>query len=107
MKRLLVALCGLVLLAGCGQSKASPMAQSARKHVGKWCEVQFRRDALGAAADLPIPPATTNINGASVTISGKLKALDDNWLELGEVDNQDEKTLFLIPTHGILMLRFP
>ena len=31
--------------------------------LGKLCTIKFRRDALGAAASLPVAPLTGNING--------------------------------------------
>ena len=40
--------------------------------MGKNVRVQFRRDALGAAAALPISPTTGEINGASTTVVGTL-----------------------------------
>jgi hypothetical protein len=44
--------------------------------------VQFRRDALGASAQLPISPGTSVINGASVVLRGKLVAVRGEWIEL-------------------------
>ena len=40
--------------------------------VGETVRVQFRRDALGSGAPLPVPPTTSEINGASTVLIGKL-----------------------------------
>lgn len=39
-------------------------------------KVQFRRDALGAGAALPVPPTTDIMNGAVISISGTLVAVE-------------------------------
>ncbi|MBI3839393.1 MAG: hypothetical protein HY288_15855 [Planctomycetia bacterium] len=69
--------------------------------IGQQCEVQFRRDALGTAANLPVSPQTGEINGASVHIYGKLKRVIGEWIVLG-----DDKAEYVIPTHAILFLKF-
>jgi hypothetical protein len=63
-----------MLLAGCDSGPTPP--------VGKSCTIQFRRDALGAAASVPVSPMTDNINGADTCISGTLKRTEGNWLVL-------------------------
>jgi hypothetical protein len=67
--------------------------------IGTNCTVEFRRgDALGSAAPLPVSPQTRSINGADVAISGKLTAVDSNWIVL------DEKTW--VPRSSILLIQF-
>jgi hypothetical protein len=60
------------LLAGCDAGPTPP--------VGKQCTIQFRRDALGTAASLPVPPLSDNINGADTSISGTLKSTGGEWV---------------------------
>ena len=57
-------------------SRAHPLSSS----VGKTCIVQFKRNALGGAADLPVPPTTDTINGAKVSMAGKLQAVRNDGI---------------------------
>lgn len=50
---------------------------------GKNVRVQFRRDALGAAASLPVPPTTGEINGAATCVVGKLTKAEGNGIVIG------------------------
>lgn len=50
--------------------------------IGATVQVQFRRDALGGAASLPVPPTTSGINGAEVSLSGSLSKVTPRWLVL-------------------------
>jgi hypothetical protein len=88
-------------LSGCGgrESPKSPAALVAK--IGKACEVQFRRNALGAAGQ-PIPPATGAYNGADVTVGGKLSRVTDDWIVI--IGGGRE---YWIPRENILMLGFP
>ena len=94
---LLIALCGSVLLSGCS-SVGTPKA-------GVTCKVQFRRDALGGSgATLPIGPTTDGVSGSVVSLNGKFKRMDRNWLivqdERGERD-------FWIPRDMVLCFSVP
>ena len=60
----------------------SAVASSTGPQRGVQCTVQFRRDALGAAASLPISPMTGGINGADTALSGKLIGTTDEWIIL-------------------------
>src|SRR5262245_53890244 len=75
----LAAFAATLLLTGCD---SAPAAGSSSRPIGKTCTVQFRRDALGAAASLPVPPMTGSINGADTAISGTLKSTSDDWVVL-------------------------
>lgn len=89
---LLVAALGL---AGCGRSdkvKQPPRAKSAT--------VQFRRDFLGASMDLPVSPATDGINGAMVSMSGKLKMVNEEWVVLGQAKEE-----IWIPRENVLLIK--
>jgi hypothetical protein len=50
--------------------------------LGASCTVQFRRDALGASANLPVPPTTSSINGANVSVGGKFSKMNEDWVVL-------------------------
>lgn len=84
MKSLLFALGSLSLLAvplfvtGCNDAQAASEASS--PPLGRSCTVQFRRDALGAAAALPVPPTTDSINGSETSISGTLRMATEEWV---------------------------
>ena len=62
-------------LTGCEQAAAADKPVTS----GRPCTVQFRRDALGAAASLPIPPTTHSMNGAETAISCTYKSTRDEW----------------------------
>jgi hypothetical protein len=85
MKSLLMALACLSLLSiplfvtGCNDAQA---ALGGMSPPPKPCTIQFRRDALGAAASLPISPLTDSLNGGETSISGTLKMVNDDWVVL-------------------------
>src|SRR5882724_4713546 len=86
MKNLLILACSLVsagaltlFTSGCNSAVA---ASSSGLRPGAQCTVQFRRDALGAAASLPISPTTSGINGADTAVSGKLAVMNEEWVVL-------------------------
>lgn len=67
---------------------------------GTKCAVQFRRDALGAAANLPVSPDTDNINGAQVSLTGTLKSMNADWIVVTQ-----GKTDYWIARDSVLMLK--
>jgi len=82
---LLLATCLTLLATGCGQSNQSGMdTTELSQWLGDNVRVQFRRDALGAAAALPISPKTGEINGASTTIVGKLVKVHSSSIVIEE-----------------------
>lgn len=86
-------------IAGCGQPTAS---SSLSRKLGTNCVIQFRRgDGLGAGGGNPVPPTTSNMNGADVTVSGKLTSVSDLWVGL----HQDKREYF-IPRDAILLIDF-
>jgi hypothetical protein len=54
-----------------------------RQWAGKNVRIQFRRDALGAAASLPVPPTAGEINGATTCVIGKLMHVERTGLVIG------------------------
>lgn len=66
---------------------------------GTVVSLQFRRDALGAAANLPVPPTSDSHNGAPVSIQGKLVTITDDWIGL----DRDSRRHW-IPRETVLML---
>ncbi len=101
---ILVIILGVLGMAGC-ESK-TPSAQSSTNRIypkaGAYCTVQFRRDALGASANLPIPPTTGNINGAAVCVTGKFSKMNEDWVILTEGDSRE----IWIPRSVILLIKF-
>lgn len=65
-----------------GTSTTELEPQALKAFVGKNCTVQFRRDWLGMTAVLPVSPTTNSINGAEVSIYGKLDHIDNDWIAL-------------------------
>jgi hypothetical protein len=70
--------------------------------LGKNCVIQFRRDALGAAANLPIAPTTGSINGAETCLGGQLKMVSSDWVVLDNLKGND----IWIPRAAILLIQF-
>ena len=84
---------------GCSQPPP-PLRPQLQVKIGQPCVVQFRRDALGAAAPNPIPPTTGNFNGAQTSMLGSLVAANDLWVAI-EVEEYE----YWIPREAILSLR--
>lgn len=88
------ALLASVVLSRCNQQDAPTL------QVGKRSTIQFRRDALGAGAALPIPPMTGMFNGAETSISGTLKRSSSDWVVIEGRDGRE----ILIPKSVILLI---
>lgn len=82
----------LIALSGCvskvnsetSQSKSSDMSRGElHQWIGKRVSVQFRRDALGAAAPVPVSPTTGSFNGAATIVAGKLIKVDSESIVIG------------------------
>jgi hypothetical protein len=97
---MLVRLFGIVAIAcfsGC-----TPAEDSVRSgQAGKPCVIQFRRDALGAAASLPISPLVQGINGASTSVSGTYQGESGDWISV----RVDTGTVW-IARSSILLIEF-
>ena len=92
------ALTAMLSLTGCDRATA---ADSATPPAGKQCTIQFRRDALGTAASLPVSPLTGGINGADTSISGKLKSTHGEWLVLDHGGQE-----IWVPKATVLLIQF-
>ena len=78
-RRPLIATCAPLLLCltpACGSPSSPP--------VGSDVQVQLKRDVLGTATNLPVPPTTSAMNGAKVSVIGKLKRVTDEWIVVQE-----------------------
>lgn len=72
--------------------------------VGKTCTIQFRRgDALGGGGSTPVPPTTDNMNGAQVSMSGTLAAVEGDSIL---VKLPGQSTEIWIPRASILLIKF-
>lgn len=92
----------LVLLVTCHKSPPPKVDMTAlTPPIGKNCTVQFRRDALGAAASSAIPPLTGMHNGAETAVSGKLKYVTSEYVVL----DRNGAELW-IPKSVVLALQF-
>ena len=83
----------MALLAGCDAGPTPP--------VGKHCAIQFRRDALGAGASIPVSPMTDNINGADTMISGTVKNTAGDWVVLDHGGSE-----VWVPKAVILLIKY-
>jgi len=71
---------------------------------GGYYTVFIRRDMLGAATNLPISPTATSINGASVSVQGRLLDINHEALLLENTD-RGGRSLYWIPKNSILMIQ--
>jgi hypothetical protein len=90
---MVIGLAAVIVTTGCEQrAEAAPSGGRLNQMHSRVCTIQFRRDALGAARDLPVSPMTGGINGATVAISGKLRSLDEAWLA---VETEKDGLIFI------------
>jgi hypothetical protein len=66
--------------------------------------VQFRRDALGSAHQLPISPTISSINGAEVCIHGTILKVDRKGLTLKVTLSENSIREYWIPDSSILLI---
>jgi hypothetical protein len=71
--------------------------------VGKFCTVQFKRNALGGGAALPVSPLTNVSNGAEVSCGGKILSVTREGLLL----EMDGSRHLWIPMDSILLVDLP
>jgi hypothetical protein len=99
----------LTFLAGCGSDdRTDESTRALRSKVGYYCTVQFRRDALGAAASNAIPATTGVMNGAEVQLTGLLKDVKGDYLviETPAPGDPTKKNEYWVPRHSILLLEW-
>ena len=106
--RPLLLLATLVLsLASCSKPGAPPNPSILSRHVGEECVIEYRRDALGAGAALPIGPEVDETNGSQVCTHGKLTDVEREGIVVERAISQTTTTFtFWIPFHAILNVRF-
>jgi len=73
--------------------------------LGKQCTIQFRRDVLGVARDLPVPPTTNSINGAETSVRGTLLRSDEEWLVL-QIGSGGATRETWIPKQLVLLIQY-
>ena len=73
--------------------------------IGQNIKIQFRRDALGAASNLPISPDTDEINGASTSITGRLMSVSDSEIVIMRSKRKQEARPHSIPREVILFIQ--
>jgi hypothetical protein len=94
-------------LAGCGAQDLPQPTSGFRSRIGYGCTVQFRRDALGAAATNAIPPTTNSMNGAEVSFGGKLINVTGDWLVIERLTGAPNQTVETwVPFHSVLLLEW-
>jgi hypothetical protein len=89
-------------LSGCNKSQPAGEQTPFAGRIGQNCTVQFRRgDGLGAGGSAPVPPTANAMNGAEVSVSGKLQAVAGSWIVVAT----DERE-YCIPRESILLVQF-
>jgi hypothetical protein len=100
---LAVVMIAAMLLSGCGDDADTGVTSGKlSKWIGQNVRVQFRRDALGAAAALPISPETGEINGAATTLIGPLLEASGDSIVIG--NHQRKESQRWIPREVILFV---
>jgi hypothetical protein len=100
MKALITLMCVMAIAATLfiiGRTSAT----AADRSTARACTIQFRRDALGAAANLPISPMTGGINGADTAISCTFKSMREDWVIVERAGKE-----VWIPKGVILLMEF-
>ena len=97
MKRVLFML--PLLMVACVSSCSKSDTPYLVGQIGKPCTVQFKRDALGGSTTLPVPPTTNAINGAQVSLSGTLRAVEEQAIVLS-----DSKNTYWVSRDSILLI---
>ena len=92
---------GLIIFAACHKKPAPKPIADATPPIGKNCTVQLRRDAMGAAAPVPIPPLSANHNGIDTCVTGKLKMINPDWIVLDRNGSD-----MWIPKSSVLLVQF-
>ena len=100
----LLAAATLLAFAACSRSGGPAESPFLKQHIGEQCVVEFRRDALGSGAPLPVSPKTDSMNGADVVQVGKLVAVEGKGLILEETGAHPVS--YWIPYPVILSVRF-
>ncbi|MBN1805059.1 MAG: hypothetical protein JW837_07400 [Sedimentisphaerales bacterium] len=104
IERLVILIIIFSVLGMIGCERKAPSILSGKNRTcpkaGACCTVQFRRDALGASANLPVPPTTDSINGAGVCVGGKFSKMNEEWV----VITKDNSREIWIPRSVILLI---
>jgi hypothetical protein len=107
MKKLLLALTSVAALVAVSLLLSSKPATAAlgssNPPLGLDCTIQFRRDALGTAASLPVPPLSGAINGADTSLVGKLKSVNGEWVVVERAGGEiwiPKSVVLLVEFHG-------
>lgn len=82
--------------------RVQPLASSAQPPTGRPCRVQFRRDALGLAAPMPLGLTTVSPASRVAQMDGTIDQVSDDWLVL-----RADGRLWWIPRDVILAVEFP
>ena len=99
MKKLVMLAAAALLSSSLGCGDPAQNAPLVPDSVGKVCTVYLRRDAMGMGADLPAPPAASNLNGVDLSVTGELLETNASWLRI----KTDART-YTIPCSVILMV---
>ena len=104
-KSLLLVLAVGIAALGAASCKKAPVERSSNEavmkpSVGAYCEVQFRRDALGAASDHPISPHTGSTAGVHVSVGGTFVRMDRDWFVIYAIDSE-----LWIPRSAVLYVK--
>jgi hypothetical protein len=91
----------LIVFAACHKRPTPKPIAEALPPIGKTCTVQLRRDAMGAAAPVPIPPLSANHNGVDTCVTGKLKMINADWV----VIDRNGADLW-VPKSSVLLVQF-
>ena len=106
-------LVGATLLSGSVLIGCAPSNTQAGSHapassglpVGRVCTVFMRHDRLGMASEHPASVLVDGQNGSRLSIAGRLKRADAEWIVLSDVGEKPPSEVW-IPRDNVLAIRF-
>jgi hypothetical protein len=112
MRSTLAIFLALIFCSSCDEpaKQVQNPAETPPVSVGDSVTVQFRRDALGGGANLPVSPMSYGINGADVCIIGKVEKVQPGWLSVRVVKNNETvngkpvESVVCVPLQSILLI---
>lgn len=111
LKPIALAALAAVALSACSIDASSSESATASKrkllsdHYGDACTVQLVRSRLGYSGEIAVPATSNGINGADLSIQGRLLAFDTDGALLEGTGAAGGKAW--IPAENILLISFP
>lgn len=100
MRTLVLALLAVFVTIGCDPANGDSVLG---RRIGRNCSIHLRPDALGTSANIPVSVMTDVMNGAQVSVTGKLLEANEEWIVIQDEPRNAE---IGIPRSAVLAVRF-